>query len=305
MGIAAFRLVLLLAAALAMFHAVAPSSGSDRAYGRELVARYELPPQHVALYRALADPGAVRAARTPGADPLQWIGAQRAVGLGRNPYKLVLTIHGVAPAAGDVRTHWQAGWEVQESPTTVRNVMMPMAALSSGSVKAGTPLTLTVVGAPVTFRSERQVAPMLNLVDARNFEIHGASLALWSGAAPWVWPEMSSQRWALLLIGALCAGAWFALRRAPRPLTATTSSVHSTTLPPLTTLSPEIELEALLEYRGPAPAVLALAPATPVRANHAARVVAALHDVLSAGLAVPTVLDDTRIRKPRRGLRTG
>ncbi len=309
MGIAAFRAVLLLAAALAVFHAVPPVDTSAQAHGRELVARYEVPPEQVALYRAYAEPGAARVERTPQFDPLLWVGPQQAAGIGRNPYKLVLTLHGIAPKAGDVRTHWQAGWEVQESPAVSRSLLMPVAALSSGSVHAGTPLTLTVVGVPVTFRGERQVAPTLNLVDARNFELQNVSIAVWSGTAPWIWPEMTAPRWALLLIGALCVWAWFALGRAPRvPATATaTSSVPvSTTLPP-----PAADLEALLVHRGAVPAVAAspltmsATPAETNRAHHAGRVVAALRDVLSAGLAVPTVLDDTRMRKSRGGLRAG
>jgi hypothetical protein len=297
---------LLLAAALALFHAVPLADTSAQAYGRDLVARYELPPEQVALYRAHAGPGSARTQRTPHFDPLQWVGPQQAVGSGRNPYKLTLTLHGTAPKAGDVRTHWQAGWEVQESQSVSRNLLMPIAALSSGSVNAGTPLTLTVVGTPVSFRNERLAAPTLNLVDARNFELHSVSVAVWSGDAPWVWPMMSASHWALLLIGMLCVWAWFALGRTPRPMATATSSVAATTtLPPSAA-----DLQTLLVHRGampPAPSVLPTTapPAETTRADHAAHIVAALRDVLGAGLVVPTVLDDRRSRKSRGGLRAG
>ena len=268
MVIAAFRAVLLLVSALALFHAVPRTDTTERAYGRDLVARYELPPEQVALYRAHAGPGAARAGRTPQSDPLQWVGPRQAVGTGRNPYKLVLTLHGTAPNTGDVHTNWQAGWEVRESLGLSRNLLMPIAALSSDSVAAGTPLTLTAVGIPVSFRGERQAAPTLNLVDARNFELHSVSVAVWSGAAPWPWPAMSAPQWALLLIGMLCAWAWSAFGRTPRPMArATSPRAVATTLPP-----PAADLQALPVHRSampPAPSVLSTT--------------AALRDVLGAG----------------------
>lgn len=310
MGIAALRAALLLASVLALFHAVPATNSAAAAHGRDLVAQYELPAEQVALYRARAEKGT--AARTSLADPSLWLGPKQAVGIGRNPYTLVLSIGGVAPASGDVRTHWQAGWEVHEAPQATRDLLMPMAALSSGRVNAGTPLTLTVVGGPVTFRGEREVAPMLNLVQAQNFEIQTVRLAVWSGTAAWAWPQLTAPHLALLLLGLLCAAAWYALR--PRPLLAPASGaplyVPSSTLPPAPASQlPEIDLQALLEHRSSAvaaPIQPALPPApAPSRPDHAANVVAVLRHVLSAGLAVPTELDHGRTRKPRRGLRPG
>ena len=239
------------------------------------------------------------------ADRLQWVGTLQSAGVGRNPYTLVLSVGGVAPAAGEVRSHWQAGWVVQESATETRDLLLPLAALSSGSVSAGAPLTLTVVGSAVSFRGERAVAPVLNLVQAKNFEIQTVRLAVWSGTAPWAWPQLTAPRLGLLLLGALCAAAWWALRNWPAPAVAAPRS----TLPsPLSTPPLEVEdLEPLLEYRDAAAAPPApLAPPRPVPANHAAHVVAALHDVLGAGLAVPAEPDPRRrARKAHRGLSPG
>lgn len=292
MGIAAVRVALLLAAVLAFFQAASAPGGSAKAHGRDLVAEYELPAEQVALYRAHAAAGTAPRRNTATWDPLQWIGPKQSVGAGRNPYTLVLSISGVAPAEGDVRSHWHAGWEVQESPAATRDVLLPLAVLSSGRVAAGAPLTLTAVGAPVTFRGERTVAPMLNLAQAHNFEIHAVRLALWSGSAPWAWPASS----AALLLGLLCLAGWWALRGSSAAAPSARPAPRST-LPPLPTPS-MIEMEAPPpRHAEPPPAAVAPLP----RPNHAARVVDSLRDVLANAQAAPA----HRARGPNRGLRTG
>jgi hypothetical protein len=295
----------LLMSVLALFHALPLSGASGTAHGRERVAEYELPLEQVARYRVQAQAAAASPART-WAEPQSWIGPAQSAGAGRNPYTLVLTVSGHALGGGDVRSHWHAGWEVQESQGVTRELLLPLAALSSGSVKAGTPLTMTVVGSPVSFRGERRAAPMLNLVTAQNFEIETVRLAVWSGSAPWLaLGPMTTVQGALLLIGLLCAAAWFALRREPVVATATAASsaaaMDTSTLPPLGTPSALASPPPL-----PTPLPLPTAnPPMPSPINQAARVVAALGDVLG-GLAVSTEYDETRrSRRRRRGLHAG
>jgi hypothetical protein len=313
-GIAALRVALLVASLLALLHAAAPAERAAPSYGRERVAEYEVPAELVARWRAQAEAGVpARSAESGWADPLQWIGPRQPAGAGRNPYTLVLTVAGTAPAAGDVRTHWQAGWEVQESPAASRDLLMPLAGLSSGRVAAGTPLTLTVVGQPVTFRGERQVAPMLGLVRTQNLEMQTVRLALWSGAAPWSWPQAAAPRPVLLLLAALCAGACWSLRPARAPSVPVVARGAAPTAAPAP--------DTLAEPPLPAPAMAALlaqpvvvqrpaappaAPAAPgPAAGHAARVVAALRDVLGNGPSVQNEAGAPRARGRNRGLRPG
>jgi hypothetical protein len=292
-GIAAVRAALLLAAVLAFVQAASAPGGAAKAHGRDLVAEYELPAEQVALYRAHAAAGTAPSRSTASWDPLQWIGPRQSAGSGRNPYTLVLSISGVAPAEGDVRSHWHAGWEVQETPAATRDVLLPLAVLSSGRVAAGTPLTLTAAGAPVTFRGERTVAPMLNLAQAHNFEIQSVRLALWSGSAPWAWPTSS----AAILLGLVCAAGWWALRGVGAAAPSARPAPRST-LPPLPTPA-TIDIEAPPPHRAePPPAAVAPVP----RPNHAARVVDSLRDVLANAQAAPAA---RRARGPNRGLRTG
>jgi hypothetical protein len=263
-GIGAVRAALVVAAVLAFFYAVPAASSSPRAHGRELVAQYQLSAEAVARYATRDD--ATRE-RDSGLNNEQWVGPPQQAGAGRNPYTLVLTVSGIAKAAGDVRTHWQTGWEVRESPVATREVLMPVAGVSGRRVAAGAPVSLTAIGNPLSFRGERQVAPMLSLVNAHNVDIQDVHLQVWSGPAPLVaWPVVS--RPALCVIGALCVLGWFGLRRGVRPAPAAKPS-HL----------PEPDLQSLLEHRpvGEPPALAAATPATAAlpTQSQAARVVAA------------------------------
>jgi hypothetical protein len=297
-GFEAVRAALLLAAAFALFHALPLGDASAKRPGRELVAEYEVPAERVAQWRAAAS----RSETRNSFDPELWLGPQQTAGVGRNPYTLVLRVAGVAVETGDVRTHWHAGWEVQESPTIARDLLMPVAVLSSGSVRAGTPLTLTATGTPLTFRGERSAAPMLSLLRAQNLEIQSVRVDVWSGPAPWLsLVPMSAKHVACLALGLLCAGAWRVSRRtAPAPAWACPSTMAPSSLPPLDAMSSRPAPTARAARMRPAtPALVAGVVDKP--AHHAARVVAALSDVLGKGLTVINELDDARGRRRRRG----
>jgi hypothetical protein len=292
-GIGAVRAALIVAAVLAFFHAVPAASRSPKSHGRELVAQYQLPADAVARFAALApQPLTTREQSDSRVDSALWVGPPQQAGAGRNPYTLVVTITGMAKTAGDVGTRWQSGWEVRESALATREVLMPLAGLSSGRVAAGAPVSLTAIGNPVSFRGERQVAPMLSLVDAHNLDISDVHLQVWSGSAPLVaWPALSAPRPALLVVGALCVLLWFLLKGGTRP-SARPAAAVSRRLP---TNAPPLPVRAVNADRL-TPAVVA-APAAVPPPNQALRVVAALRDVLTMGLAVPTEYDTTR--RPR------
>lgn len=288
----------MVAAALAFFCAM-PAAGSDkRTYGRELVAQFQLPGDAVARYAALASPRDDAASeRTALIDSAMWVGPLQQVGIGRNPYTMVVTVSGVARAGGDIRARWQAGWEVRESATATREVLMSVGTQQDGSAMPGTPVTLTAVSAPLSFRGERQVSPLLNLVHANNLDISGVHLQVWSGSAPFVaWPTVSAPRPALLGLGALCLLLCFFLRRtAARP-----------PAPALNSRLPQPDLQRLLEHAGsadgtreqPAQPAPPLPPAAPTQ-SPSSRVVNALRDVLVKGLVVPTELDPRHRRSAR------
>ncbi len=304
-----FRLGLLLAALGLFAAATTPAIGREpRAQGRNLVAQYRLPPEAIARYAAMA---AGKAGQMSGrettlfADRSPWVGPKHRAGAGRNPYTLVFTVSGLARAAGEVQTQWQAGWEIHESPVASRELVMAVPRVSRTGVSAGQPLTLTAASTRVSFRGERHVAPMLGLVHMHNLDINDVHVQVWSGeAAPaWTLPALPTlPRGVLVAVGLACL--LFAVRfSAGRRLAAASPGVQPR---PSRLPAPDVVVMPAL-VAGAAAAVMPLAlsaPATPAAPPPAApsqqaRVMAALKHVLTVGLTVPTVLDRERMRRER------
>ena len=273
----------LAAAALSAVSVAPASSRPADAPGEQLVALYRLPPEKIARYAAM---GRGQSAEDGGkiesmfADRSPWVGPEHRAGAGRNPYTLVLTVSGVARAAGDVHSQWQAGWELIESPVASRELLLSLSALARKGVSAGQPLTLSARSAPVSFRGERQVAPMLGLVQARNLEIREVQVEVWSGGTPWAVPALPALPLALTaatVLALLAFVAWRAQRRDARAATA--DSEDDEDLPPLSSEAPP--------------------PPFRPTASHDLRVFESLHDVLHDGLVVGAQHDESRPRQRR------
>jgi len=285
------RISLLLAAVGWFALASSPAKGNaPPVYGERLIAEYRLPPDIIARYAAMAAgtaPYSPRRDDSMFADRAPWVGAAQRAGLGKNPYTLAFSVSGVARAAGEVDAHWQLGWRVQESPVASREVMLLLPPVKGGSVAAGQAVTLSASSARVSFRGEYSFAPMLGLVRTRNLDISDVQVQVWSGVAPWALPQ--PPRAALLALGATLL-LWLGLKywRAATDQPAT-QAARPSNLPQRSDAVPDVD------RRGDAEA----AAAEPVPPVQQARVLAALHHVLTVGLAVPTVLDNRRARKPR------
>lgn len=298
-----FRVGLLLAALGLFAVATTPAIGREpRAHGKSLVAQYQLPPDAIARYAAMAagtDQNVTRREDSMFADRLPWVGPKHRAGVGHNPYTLVFTVSGLAKAAGEVQAHWQAGWEIQESPVASRELVMAVPRLARAGVAAGQPVTLTASSTRVSFRGERHVAPMLGLVQMRNLDISDVHLQVWSGEAANAWTLPTLPRGVLVAMGLACLvlAARFSLGRLATP---------APILEPRLSRLPRadvIDRPVVVVEMAPATTPLLLpAPAarpTPVEAmpSQQARVMAALQHVLTVGLAVPTVLDRKRMRR--------
>ena len=273
----------LLLAALGLFMAAATpaTEHEQRAYGRRLVAQYQLPPDTVARYAALV------------ADASPWVGPEQRAGVGHNPYTLVLSVRGLAKTAGDVHAQWQAGWEVRESATARSGLMMAIPRVSRTGLVAGQPVTLTSSSTRVSFRGERSVAPMLGLLKTGNLAIDAVELQIWSGTEPQAWETLAWSRAAWLALGA-CAVLMLLHVRPSRPAPsgqaaplARGEAVHAASV------TPDVVKQSV-----PAALAAQAVPAPPAP-SHKARVMAALEQVLSGGLAVATVFDEARIARAR------
>ena len=192
------RFGLLLIAVGLLAQAAIPATGVEPpAYGEQLVAQVRLPLAAIDRYAAMAaGTGLKEPARGNSmfADRSPWVGVAQTAGVGRNPYTLVFTVRGVARAAGQVQAQWQAGWQVHESPTASREVVMVVPRIESTAEAAGQALTLTASSPRVSFRGERSVAPMLGLVQMRNLDIHEVEVQVWSGTAPTTWAVLPWSR---------------------------------------------------------------------------------------------------------------
>ncbi len=300
----------LLLAAMALFiAATTPAQGREpRKFGKRMVAQYQLPADEIARYAAMAAGTAQNVTRREEsmfADNSPWVGPKQRAGVGQNPYTLVFTISGVAKAAGEVQAQWQAGWEIQESPVASRELLMAVPRMARSGVTAGQPLTLTASSTRVSFRGERNVAPMLGLVQMRNLDISEVRLQVWSGEAAQAWSVPALPRGVLVAMGLACLV--FTVRFSVGRLAATAPG-----LPPRHSRLPAADVVASRPtIAGVAAAVTPLArpaaaaaaapvvPAVPPVAvpSPQARVFAALQHVLTVGLAVPTVLDHKRMRR--------
>jgi hypothetical protein len=327
-GAARFRWGLLLAALGVITVAAIPTAGREpRAYGERRLAQYHLPPEAVARYAAMAAGAALETVADENslfADRLPWIGPEQRAGTGHNPYTLVLTVRGMAKADGDVHAQWQAGWQLREAPSASRELLMAVPRIARTGVAAGQPVTLTASSTRVSFRGERSVAPMLGLVQMRNLAVEDVQLEVWSGTAPTPWGELPQPRSLLLSLGlaALLAGLYFrwssrgARKPAHEPLATPVPLVQ-----PVRASQPAAEPEwrpwpdasdrarpaimrtdalpaaAVAPAAVSAAAVVAPAPAKPSNED---RVIAALRDLMTFGLTVHTVLDESRGRKKAR-----
>jgi hypothetical protein len=291
-----FRFGWLLAAAGLLMLAITPAVGREpRAYGQRLVAQYQLPPDTIARYAALAAGTALDALPRENsmfADRSPWVGPKQRAGVGHNPYTLVFTVRAAARTAGVAFAQWQAGWEVHESPVASRELLMAIPRTARSGLVAGQELTLTASSGRVSFRGERSVAPMLGLVQMQNLDISAVELQVWSGEAPMAWPVLPWSPAALLALGATClllaSGLRFWQHTARE-----SGSLLARGRAPLQKgpASPEAIEPVEVPAARDRPAV--------ATASHEARVIAALHQVLTVGLTVHTVLDEARMQRRR------
>ncbi len=186
--------MLLVAAVILVAPALPAKPSAPPAYGRKLVAQYQLPLEAIERYAAVAAGAAPAEARREGshfADAWPWVGPEQRAGDGRNPYTLVLTIDGSAQAAGEVFAQWQVGWEIQEeSPGDRREVVIDVPGLVTSVKGSHQPVRFTTSSGPLSFRGERIVAPKLGLVYTRNLDVRDVRLEVWSGIAPFAWPVL-------------------------------------------------------------------------------------------------------------------
>ena len=181
-------------------------------YGKTLVADVVLSPSQIDKFTALLD---TLAASTHGSqnsvmfgDTADWVGDAFVANSTTNPYTIVVSVEGTAKAAGDVVTTWKSGWRYEDNS----NREGLMHGLSAFEVKAGERVTMTAAALPSRFDRDKNVSPMLSLVDAKNVTIAHVHVQVWSGLGEASWLQVLSA-WRFLIFGVVVLVVVLVFRR--------------------------------------------------------------------------------------------
>ncbi len=184
---------------------------TERAYGKKMIAEYELPPEQIAKFAAFEPSAPVKGESaitgTLLAKTEDWVGPQIDGVTSGNPYTVVVTITGAAKADGPATTLWNAGWNIySENGDQMRMTVLP--GLAKTEAKAGETFSVTAPAAPSSFKEDRKVGAALSLVNVRNMELKSVRVQVWSGMAPTSFLEvLGPARW--LLVGVVMLVLWW------------------------------------------------------------------------------------------------
>ncbi len=192
---------MLLAALLCLvtFEAGAQLPTKPGQYGKTLLLDVVLPPSQLDKYttslQELAATHKGSANSTVFGDTADWVGDSMVANSTTNPYTMVVSVDGTAKAAGDVVTTWKSGWKLEDGMTKAAL----MSGLSKFDVKAGERVAM-VAAAPSRFERDKNVMPVLSLVDAKNVTIDHVQVQVWSGmGSPTLLQTLGA--WRFLLLG--------------------------------------------------------------------------------------------------------
>lgn len=207
----------LLAFMLVQFFPNQAWSAQSQRFGKTLLVEHRLPDSMIKDFNKFKPSapatGESAIVATMLADTKDWAGPALDGRASGNPYTVVVIVKGVAKSDGDVATMWHAGWRIQDRQDGELNRMSPLAGIAKPGAKAGESIEIMGPAIPTTFKEDRQAAPMIGLVNARNLEISEVRVQVWSGMANSTWVEtLLSFRWALVGV-VLVVLWWFWFRR--------------------------------------------------------------------------------------------
>ena len=169
-------------------------------YGKTLLVDVVLPPSQLDKFATfleeLAATNKGTANSTVFGDTADWIGEAMIANSTTNPYTMVVAVDGTAKASGDVVTTWKSGWKLEDGATKSGL----MTGLSKFEVKAGERVSMVAAAAPSRFERDKNVMPVLSLVDAKNVAIDHVQVQIWSGVGSPTLLQLLIA-WRFLLIG--------------------------------------------------------------------------------------------------------
>ena len=169
-------------------------------YGETLLVDVVLPPSQLDKFttflQTLAETNKGVANSVVFGDTADWIGESMIANSTTNPYTMVVAVDGTAKASGDVVTTWKSGWKLEDGMTKTGL----MTGLSKFEVKAGERVSMVAAAAPSRFERDKNVMPVLSLVDAKNVAIDHVQVQVWSGVGSPTLLQLLIA-WRFLLIG--------------------------------------------------------------------------------------------------------
>lgn len=182
------------------------ASGSS-IQGKHLVRSDELPPEVLARFQAFdrkprGQPGVI-------VETEDWKGDVLRASSQANPYRIVVTLRGIAEHAGDVTARVDSGWGLGDGMTR----LLPTPHVRRNGAEAGERIELVSVSAPLSFKDDRDVMPQIGFAGTSNLHVDGVRVEVWSGIGSASWLD-GFRSITVLLTGLtfLCLALWWRSR---------------------------------------------------------------------------------------------
>ncbi|HEX7889807.1 MAG TPA: hypothetical protein VF522_10640 [Ramlibacter sp.] len=193
-----------LAGLLVAFAACAAHAAATQ-YGKTLVVTRDVPVEALAKFAAFNAKNRNRADLIP--DTVDWAAEAMGAPPGGNPYTIVIKALGVVESDGEVSARWMPGWSIDG---VVRGSLVPSTRM--GGAKAGERIELVTVSQPLSFKAEREVAPVIGFAGSQNIRFDTVQVEVWSGVGKASFVQLLGA-WSPLLVGLIFLGLFLWWRR--------------------------------------------------------------------------------------------
>jgi hypothetical protein len=175
------------------------AAGSSQ-YGKTLLSTRDVPVDVLAKFASLNG----KAAKS--GDTVDWATDAMGTPSHGNPYTIVVRTFGILEADGEASARWMPGWSIEG---TFRGSIGGSAKVHG---KAGERVELVAASAPVRFREDHPVAPMVVFGGSRNLKLDSVQVEVWSGIGK-AGPLALLISWSPLLVGIVFLGLFLWWRR--------------------------------------------------------------------------------------------
>jgi hypothetical protein len=210
--IATLSLCLLLIAA-----GCAAEKTEESQYGKTLVAEFKVPAETLVKFEEFKpserQPGQSALEASLLADSEAWNGPTVDADSTANPYRIVVTLSARAKEDGDAISMWKVGWALGNEEGGTRLTLLP--GLTRSNLKAGQNFVATAASDPISWKKDRTAGVVLELVNAKNIEINGVDVAIWSGIGGSTFMQKFGA-FTYLLTALVMVGLWWLWFRKPK-----------------------------------------------------------------------------------------